>query len=260
MTGKYKIRLLASILNLMFFASCGQLSENGSIEKTSKLVSDTLTAGNYLLAIESADSFPTTHIYGDLDYRLKLTDTIDNWHIRAEKIESYLTSKFGQYFFATDSTLVLKLSDGNTILFPKWDNIRDEGYNLEHYFDNIGYFLLRVQWSEGNCWMLVNRKNGSKKYINGLPYISKDHKKILAINADLEAGYSFNGIELYTILADSLRTEFSKETEWGPIDVKWISSNQFLVRREHLNIDSITGKQENVIDYRRVTIENKVRY
>ena len=218
---------------------------------------DTLTANNFVLTFYNSDSFPSTDIYGDLKYRINLTDTIGNWHNRAIKIQSYFANKFRDYFFTTDSTLILKLADGKTLSFLKWDNEKDEGYNFEHYFDKIDYYLLRVQWVEGNCWMLVNRKNGFKKYISGLPYISLDNKQILTTNIDLEAGYSFNGLELCSILADSLKTEFSTETVFGPKDVKWISNNEFLLRREHFHVDTITGNQDNIIDYKRVTLEKK---
>jgi hypothetical protein len=115
-----------------------------------------------------SDSFPLTDIYGDLKYRINLTDTIGNWHDRAVKIQSYLADRFHDYFYTTDSTLVLTLADGKESIFAKWDSVNAEGYTFEHYFDKIDYYLLRVQWGEGNCWMLVNRKNGFKKYIKWL--------------------------------------------------------------------------------------------
>lgn len=216
---------------------------------------DTLIADKYQLTFDYSDSFPPTDIYGDLNYRINLTDTIGNWHDRAVIIQSYLADKFLDYFYTTDSTLVLKLADGKESVFAKWDNEFDEGYTFEHYFDKIDYFLLRVQWGEGNCWMLVNRKNGFKKYISGIPYISLDKKQILTINEDLEAGYSFNGIELYSIIADSIKTEFRKETVFGPTAVKWISENQFLLRREYFYVDTLTGNHKSIIDFKKVTIE-----
>lgn len=249
----------ASVLTLDTLATDNAVLpfENETSSKTSVLTSDTLTTDNYVLFFENADSFPTTDIYGDLNHRINLTDTIGNWHDRATRIQAYLIDKFGDYFYTTDSTVVLRLANGKTKSFANWDHENEEGYTFEHYFAKINYYLLRVQWVEGNCWMLVNRKNGFKKYINGLPYISADNKKILAINTDLEAAYSFNGIELYAVLADSLQQVFSKETVFGPIDVKWLGENQFLLKREHLHFDRITWNQDYIIDYKRVTIEKK---
>jgi hypothetical protein len=251
------MRQVTYILIIILIASCGQRNENGSANQSAVLPIDTLIADNYVLSFENADSFAITDIYGDLNYRTQLTDTIGNWHNKAAKIQLYLSDKFGNYFFTADTTLVLQLSNGKTESFALWDNQKGEGYNFEYYLDKIDYYLLRVQFGEGNCWMLVNRKNGFKKYISGLPYVSNDNKRIITVNTDLETGYSFNGLELISILTDSLRTEFSKETEWGPTDVKWINENQFFLKREHFHIDGITSTHDNIIDYKLVTIEKK---
>lgn len=256
----FKMRKLLILLILIISFSCVQRKSSKKTNQTIVLPLDTLRVDNYVLTFYNSDSFPRTDIYGDLDYRNSLTDTIGNWHDRAEKIQSYLTQKFHDYFYTTDSTLVLKLADGKTLSFLKWDNENEEGYNFEHYFDKIDYYLLRVQWSEGNCWMLVNRKNGFKKYISGLPYISLDNKKILTINTDLDAGYSFNGFELHIILTDSLKTAFIRETVFGPKDLKWISDNEILLRREYFHVDTLTGNQENIIDFKRMTIQKKTSY
>ena len=252
-----EMRKIIFISSFIILFSCGQRNSNTTKSETQLITLDTLIADNYQLTFNYSDSFPLTDIYGDLKYRINLTDTIGNWHDRAVKIQSYLADRFHDYFYTTDSTLVLTLADGKESIFAKWDSVNAEGYTFEHYFDKIDYYLLRVQWDEGNCWMLVNRKNGFKKYISGLPYISVDNKQILTINTDLEAGYSFNGIELYSLNADSIKVEFSKETVFGPISVKWISENQFLLRREYFYVDTITGNQDNIIDFKKVTIEKK---
>ncbi len=257
------IKQITYILTIMLCAACGQNNRNAAKKSTNLQLNtlsetnlDTLMANNYLLTFEDTDSFEKTDIYGDLDYRTKLTDTIENFFNKAQTIQTYLTKQFGDYFYVTDTMLVLKLSDGNTINFDRyveekdWDNDGLETYIFEHYFKNIDYYLLMVQYYEGNDWMLVNRKNGFKKKIHGLPYISRDNKKIIVVNSDIDAGYNFNGIELYTVLADSLQTEFHRETKWGPIDVKWIDENEFLLKREYWHND---GNRKS-IDYKRVNI------
>ena len=267
------MKQITYILILILFAACGQNNRNPKEKGTNLQLDtlaeegidfsiDTLNVNNYLLIFENADSFKRTDIYGDLDYRIKLTDTVGNFFDKAEKIQTYLINQFEDYFHLTDSTLVLKLANGNTMNFDRyieerdWDNSEFVGYIFEHYFDKIDYYLLKVQYYEGNAWILVNRKNGFTKHIGGLPYISKDNKKIITINSDLYAGYSFNGIELLSILADSLHLEFSVETEkWGPLDVKWINENEFLLKRELFNVNSTITDYK--YDYKRVRVENK---
>lgn len=229
-----------------------------TVNKPSEVTQDTLVANNYLLLIAGADSFPPTDGFGDLAYRNRLTDTMDNAHKKAIHIQAYLrTTKLGAYFCTTDSTVVVRLANGKTASFANWDNEKEEGYTFVHYLDKIDYYLLRVQWVEGNCWMLVNRKNGNKHYLSGFPYVSPDNKQMMAIGADLEAGYSFNGLALYTIHADSLQMVFSKETPWGPLTMKWVNEQQFLLKREHFYADTLTGMLHNRIDYARVTLQTK---
>lgn len=239
--------------------SCGQKNQKNSNNSPVALTIDTLVADNYVLSFKNADSFPTTDIYGDLGYRNTLTDTVDNWGKKAAVIQSYLLNKSDQYFYVTDSTLVLKIENGasKTFLNNDEDNGDYKHYYFVNYFDKIDYYLISVHLYEGDYWILVNRKNGFSKIMCGLPYISNNNKTIISINSDLEAGYTFNGLELFSILKDSLNTEFSKETTWGPTDLKWVNENQFLIKRELFHTDSITGIQNNIIDYKLVTIEKK---
>lgn len=226
---------------------------------------DTLHADNYILTFEKADSFKRTDIFGDLDTRLKMTEKVYNSLEQAQIIQKYLSNKLGKYFYTTDTTLVLKFSNGKTESFPFWDernNDKDsvgyfEGFYLEHYFEKIDYFLLSVERVDEGCWMLVNRKNGLKKYIYGLPYISLDNTKIITINSDLESQYTFNGIEMYSVMSDSLKLEFSKETTWGPIDLKWLNGNEVLLKRRYFYTDSITNAQKDFFDFCNMKIENK---
>ena len=242
---------------LLLFISCNQRSsENTEKMKKDSVVTkiDTLVANNYVLTFEKTDSFKRSDIFGDFDYRSNLTKNIDNSFDRAVIVQKYLSEKFNDYFYTTDTTLVLKLSTGNNISFPFCDEKNEIGYYFENYFKNIDYYLLNVMWDEGYCWMLVNRKNGHKTEIKGLPFISLDNKMIIAINSDLEAGYSFNGIELYSIMSDSLKLEFSRETKWGPKDLKWLSGSRILLKRELIHFDSITGFQNNIYDFSNVRL------
>lgn len=252
------MKQLSFIFILTFLLSCRQEIVPKMATRIPNV--DTLTIGDYILTFQSADSFPNSNSYGDTYFREEMTDTIGNWHNRAKSIEAYLKSRYGDYFQTTDTSLELTLLNSKAISFPVCDEQNDGGFNFEYYFKDIDYYVLRVQWSEGNCWMLVNRKNGYKKYISGQPYLSIEKNKILAINTDLYGGHSFNGIQLYLVSGDSLKIEFEKETEWGPSDVKWVNDNQFLLKREHFNIDTVSHEETSIIDYRLVTIEKKTSW
>lgn len=231
-------------------------SEVQSQENNSKVI-ETIVSGDYLLSFSSTDSFPPTDIYGDLSQRINLIENIGNYYERALKIQNYLSVKFKDYFYTTSSELVLKLTGGKTISFLKKDSKDGRCITFEHYFNEIDYFLLRVLWDEGGCWMLVNRKNGLKLKINGLPYISPDNKLIITTNCDQWGGYDFNGIELFSIQPDTLKVEFREETKFGPRSVKWISENRFLIERGIIKENESTGDSQEITDFKSVLIEKR---
>ena len=100
---------LALTIFILTLISCNHRN-SGNAEKSNKdsvfSKTDTLIASNYLLTFEKADSFKRTDIFGDLDTRLKMTDKIDNSHEEAQTIQKYLSKKFGDYFYTTDTTPV----------------------------------------------------------------------------------------------------------------------------------------------------------
>lgn len=221
------------------------------------VVLDTLKTGNYVLTFLSTESFLPTEMFADQQARYAITDSVEDSQRKFEILQPYLAIKFAEYFYTTDSSLMLKLKSGKTIAFPKWDDEMEEGYTYENYFENIGYSLLRVQKRMGNIWMLVNQQNGNREYIQGLPYISMAYRKIIVLNADIESRNSFNGIELLLIQDGRLQKEFSKETEFGPTYGKWLNENQFLLKCERLRVDTETGDQDSYFDFKKLILEKK---
>ncbi len=215
----------STLLTLAFVAitvACGGQVPNKS---------DTIKANDYTLIFSSTDSVVMADIYGDGDLRHQMTDSIRNTHQRAMFIEKYLADKFKKCFKTTDNTLILFLQNGNELNFPKWDEEKGVGYNFVNYFQSIDYILLRVQWDEGNNWVLVNRKNGFTKNIIGEPYISPSTKKILTVNST-EPGYGDSGIELLSITGDTLKSEFEVLRNLGATGAKWITDNKVIVEED----------------------------
>ncbi len=183
----------------------------------------------YFTQISEADFNP---YYIDQEERNRIIKNLDNSHEKAIAIENYLTQQFRDYFSTTDSTLTLFLENNEKIILPKWDKELDLGYNFENYFPQTNYILLYVQYYEGNGWMLVNRKNGFKRFMHGQPYFSPDNKSILTASVDLEADYSFNGIEYYKLQNDTLTKILElKIKDWGPEKIKWTSNSSAVIAK-----------------------------
>ncbi|HEY8366868.1 MAG TPA: hypothetical protein VIL57_06950 [Bacteroidia bacterium] len=248
------------ILNLVIFiAACGNNKEITTVTEiaeegtTLNKEVEILQAGEYELQIEETESFAETDIFGDKALIDSLIKSYEDPKFKPKHYDTYYKDRFGQYFYNTDSALVVILADGSELKME--DNLEDGDSYLQHsfhyYFPEIDYYLIDLQLYEGFCSKLINRKNGKEKIIFGKPYLSLDKSKIVCINSDLVAGFTFNGIELYTIKGDSLQTEFVLETEWGPSDLKWLNENQFLLKVEYFSLD------EELIDYKLVTIKKK---
>jgi hypothetical protein len=61
-------------------------------------------------------------------------------------------------------------------------------------------------------------------------------------------------MELYTILNDSLKIEFSLPIGgWGPADINWINENQFLLKKESFENET----RDLITEFKRVTISKK---
>lgn len=114
---------LITILILLIFVSCGPRNDNKALNEqidSEKVVIsdlDSIVTDSYIITFQDAKPFKMTDIYGDLNYRLQLTDTIDNWHNRAKKVQDYLQTKYLDYFETTDSTLIIKLMGGKSFHF-----------------------------------------------------------------------------------------------------------------------------------------------
>ncbi len=207
---------------------------------------DTVALRDYTLIFRPTDSTSLTQVFDDWQLRKQMTDTIGNWLEKKIAIEKYLAAKHPNYFRTDDRDLTLFLEGGKELTLPKWDSLKQEGYNFGAYLSAIDYYLIYVQWYEGGSIMLVNRKNGFKKDVIGEPYFSADTKKMLTINSDLYAGFTENGNEVLSITADSLTSEFKLLIKnWGPTGARWLTDNKVILEKEYF--DSKVGKKYSLL-------------
>ena len=83
-------------------------------------------------------------------------------------------------------------------------------YSLSGYFADLRTYAVRVRYHEGGGAMLVSRTTGARKLLNGYPWRSPDGDRLVTVTGD-EAGFEFNGIEVWTTSASSLRREWRYE-------------------------------------------------
>lgn len=191
---------------------------------------DTIKLTNHTLFFEpyNLDTL-FEHYYSDWKQRNELTKNLGNSHEKAITIEKYLLKTYNKIFSLNDSILTVKLLNGDSIRLKIWDETSGDGlsHNFDNYFQDQSYVLIYNQYIEGNGYQLVNLKNGKSMYISGLPYFSPENNYVLTTSLDLEAGYNFNGIELYEIDSDTLKELASIELNgWGAERLKWLNNSE----------------------------------
>lgn len=234
------------------------ISEESSEEEVYYTIepTDTVSLGKYVLYFKPADSITFSPYYTDQEIRDSFWRVFGNSHDAANAVENYLKRELPGIFTSNDSTLTLQLVDGKKLVLPKCDEEEMRYYCFEGYFPEIDYILLYVQYYEGSAYALVNRKNGIIRQIHGTPYFSDNYKSFITVNVDMEANYSFNGIEYYTLTADSMLRQFELGiTNWGPAKAKWINDKNIVLLQERMVASPDTYYYAT--DYTQLTIMRK---
>jgi hypothetical protein len=223
-----------------------------SPEITDKSISvketDTIRLKDYSLFFSPAQKTHFPSIFEDFKERQRVTQGMD-YYDGVKTIEKMLLDKWADFCSVKDSMLLLKLDNGQTVSLPQWDKEKEMGHNLEHYFPRQNYYLVHVPFTEGNVWLLVNKKNGFKKYICGLPYFSPDGQSAITASYDLEAGYNFNGMEYLKVQGDSLAEEWRLDigNNWGPSEIKWVDKTTALVKRRTFEEEVNHAPEKNLV-------------
>jgi hypothetical protein len=129
--------------------------------------------------------------------------------------------------------LILSLDNGKTKILKdiNWGSDSDIAYTYQHFFSNINSHLVRIQYYEGEAYLLVNKANGEEVYTIGETYISPNKQKVLAICEDLEAGYTINGLEMIEIKEGKFKKKFIIQGgNWAPVALKWIDDTSVVIK------------------------------
>jgi hypothetical protein len=190
-------------------------------------------ANKYSIRIQKTDSIDIRNNYYISE---KVFDSINgiysNSHRHSRAIEEYLSKgKYGDLFERDSNSIRLKLENGewkNIIINPEneeYDNI------FQYYYEQNQFYLLRTQWGEGNNYKLINSISGKINNIGGKPIFSPNGKILISIGFDIEAEYSMNGFEIYSILNGKLKKIHSfYPNGWGFLNGKWIDDNTIILK------------------------------
>ncbi|MEQ8245097.1 hypothetical protein [Fulvivirga sp.] len=164
-----------------------------------------------------------------------LRKRLNNHYEISLAIETLQMSQFEEWVKRDGNDLFIKLNDGKWFQLIRNPDYDETGHSFEFYFEDFGFFSIRVQWGEGNAYKLINSKTGEVTNIIGRPFFSPDGSKIIALGNDIEATYSTNGFQLLSNNSGKI-TELGKfsPTSWGCKNAKWISNDKLILINESI--------------------------
>lgn len=163
------------------------------------------------------------------------------YKISQDTSEVNCMNKYEKSVTRKEDTLLILLDNKQLKKFVNNSSIESDNYTTFRFLnklENINYYLLKIEYYEGYSYLMLNAKTGHENYLCGYPSLSPDHTKLIAGSFDLQAGFVFNGLQLYTITPDSLQLQWNRElSKWGTDKIVWINNHQLAA--EHMSIDSV---------------------
>lgn len=203
---------------------------------------------NYKLRVKEIDSVFIAPLYADQKSRDAIYKKYDNSYEGAKAVENYLKKSQLQHFKRKGRVLTLHLANGKTkdMVDIVKDNYEDTWYTYENYFPEIESYLVYAQFYEGHGYMVVNRNTGNQTYVLGEAYPNLKSRSFIAINADMEAKYSANGLQVVEMRKGSYLTKLTIEGgNWAPVAIKWIDYKSFIVKvTELINLEKNTYRNK----------------
>lgn len=222
---------LSYLFLLLFITSCG---ESNLGENEERLIELDTSSQDTLDIHEKVDSFlwigpqkflvevaSDTHIFQG-----KKTSA---WEDEDSVITYYPeVSRYGD-------SLILKPENGEMIVLENIPMENDSDFESANYYfqgdvPNSNYWEVFSIGYEYHWYVLVNKTTGDTTLTRGPAAFSETRKYVMTGNPDLEAAFTYNGLELFETKSEELIVIGKMEIpDWGPFSIKWISDSQVLI-------------------------------
>ena len=195
----------------------------------------------HLITLKITDSVRMEEYFLDAHTMDSLTEGHTNRYMEALEIEKHLLKTNSGRVRKDSNGLHLKMQNGDWMLVTV-DSLTDEVFNtFEFYFRDPGFYSVRTQWYEGNGYKLICDRTGKITNLFGRPYFSPNGIYMIAVNADVDAGFSNNGFQLFRISNGYPEMlGFYEPESWGPYMVKWIDDHRLVMKNETVVSDEET--------------------
>lgn len=151
----------------------------------------------------------------------------------AEQPEEQLLTAHSNAFRPDSTTLCLVTEQGDTLTFRdsrEKDDILDYWkHYIINYLPEQNIWVLEIHGYEWTEWQLVNGNTGSIQQTIAAPAPSPDGSRLLCMKEDIDAGYIYNGIQIWILGDDVLTLEFEDiDVPWGPINGEWRGNHRII--------------------------------
>ncbi len=135
-------------------------------------------------------------------FELWKSGTWEKFNTCFQKVRAKQLKKDARYVSESNEKITLTLLTGKEIEFKNdtLDTHANDGFiqkNYLEYLPKVGFFVFQNNYYEGGNYSLVNDKSGKETIIEGFPKLSPDAKHLITSSQDLEAGFVFNGIQIF---------------------------------------------------------------
>jgi len=189
------------------------------------------TYPSHYFSFTETDSISYPTIYPDQTARDSIADSYRNAHRRAKAIEKYALNKqeidFLNRIDGDQDQWSLTLTNDKKIKVGPRPGSHVVDYNFEYYHPSTSILVFRVQWTEGNNYVLVSRKTGSKIETYGPPIFSPSEQYFISYNGVEFTSYNKNGIQLFKLTKDGIEKLIDYSTDLAPSRIKWKSDSTF---------------------------------
>ena len=136
----------------------------------------------------------------DACFELKKDKGWEKFYTCFENVRVKQLKKDARYVSESNEKITLTLLTGKEIIFENdtLDN-SDDFFQKDYleYLPKVGFFVFRNNYYEGGNFSLINDKSGKEYIIEGFPKLSPDAKHLIVTNQEAEAGFEFNGIQIF---------------------------------------------------------------
>ena len=206
-------------------------------------------------AIEDTKSELDTFYLGD-----KLVHVTKVEKSTFDKLPEFVLKSDESHYLLKDSsvvkrnidTLFFEIADNKkvTLVNDNSDNDTYANYSYRGLLPDLNKYLIYATYYEWYNYVLIDRVSGDTTITAGLPIISPDKKTFICGNCDLVAGFTFNGIELYTNKNKPELVAIRELTKWGPTSIKWLDNSSLIVE---CNISDTTNANLERQDFLKLT-------